>query len=52
MQRLIDKRAYQDWAKGDKTLDAYNTVLLGITPETVLTETDDGTATLDIYNDG
>ena len=53
VQRLIDKRAYQDWAKGDKTLDAYNTVLSGITPETVLTEKlDDGTATLDIYNDG
>lgn len=53
VQRLIDKRAYQDWAKGDKTLDAYNTVLSGITPETVLTEKlDDGTAILDIYNDG
>lgn len=53
VQRLIDKRAYQDWAKGEKTLDAYNAVYAGITPETVLTEKlDDGTPTLDIYNDG
>lgn len=53
VQRLIDKRAYQDWAKGDMTLDNYNTVLSGITPETVLTEQlNDGTPTLDIYNDG
>ncbi len=53
VQRLIDKRAYQDWAKGELNLGNYNTILNGITPETVLTEKlDDGTQTLDIYNDG
>ena len=53
VQRLIDKRAYQDWAKGEMTLENYNKVLGGINAETVLTEKlDDGTATLDIYNDG
>ena len=54
VQRLIDKRAYQDWTKaGTLTADAYHEVLGGITPETVLTEQlADGTPTLDIYKDG
>ncbi len=34
---LIDKSAYSTWYKGaDKTLEAYNTVLGSITPESVL----------------
>ena len=54
VQRLIDKSAYSTWYKGaDKTLEAYNTVLSSITPESVLTnKLDDGTSTFDIYNDG
>ena len=54
VQRLIDKSAYSTWYKGaDKTLEAYNTVLGSITPESVLTnKLDDGTSTFDIYNDG